>query len=134
MQQDDPEKAEEVKILCEIRLQIENQIAKRRGMPSDKEQAAAAAAAATAATRPKASTAAVAAAADSSKPSPNAPSTSASAGTTRPTAASGPSGSRSSGSSAQTQQPVVLNTLRDPSHYEELNVIGNGEIRSALVS
>ena len=24
-------------------------------------------------------------------------------------------------------QPVVLNTLRDPSHYEELSVIGNGE-------
>ena len=95
-------------------------------MPSDKEQATAAAAA-TASTRPKA--AAVAAAADSSKPSPNAPSTSsAAASTTRPSAASGPSGSRSSGSSSQTQ-PVVLNTLRDPSHYEELNVIGNGEMR-----
>ena len=108
-------------------------------MPSDKEKTAAAASAAS--TRPKTT---VAAAADSSRPSPKAAPTAASttgqAHTTSAqppatSATSGTSGSSSSGlpgTSRSNQpppppQPVVLNTLRDPSHYEELNVIGNGE-------
>ena len=139
-QHDDAEKAEEVTIIHSIELEEKQKGLK---MPSDKEQAAASAsssAAATASTRPKATTTpTVAAAADSSRPSPKAaasttgPSAAAPSPAAASSAASGTSGSTSSssgiaGSSRSFQpQPVVLNTLRDPSHYEELSVIGNGE-------
>ena len=112
-------------------------------MPSDKDQATTAASSSVAAsTRPKTTaTATVAAAADSSRPSPKAvasttssilgPSAAASSGTSGSTSSAVPGTSRTPGTSRSSYQPlsnpVVLNTLRDPSHYEELNVIGNGE-------
>ena len=45
----------------------------------------------------------------------------------RPKSAQVTSSETASTSSASTSSSVDLHTLRDPSHYEELNVIGNGK-------
>ena len=45
----------------------------------------------------------------------------------RPKSATVTSSETASTSSTSTSSSVDLHTLRDPSHYEELNVIGNGE-------